>query len=94
VTTKRFKSAVVRHRTKTHVLIPFDPNEVWGGKDRYYVKGTVGGRPIRGLLRLDGEAYVLVAPGHRLADRPALSQGDLRVEQLAVTRDVPRNSAG
>ena len=59
MTTKRFKSKVVRHRTTTHVPIPFDPDEVWGGKHRYYVKGTVGGHSIRGLLRLEDDVYVL-----------------------------------
>jgi hypothetical protein len=59
VTTKRFKSQVVRHRTKAHIPIPFDPNEAWGAADRYYVRGTVGGHRIRGLLRVEDEAYVL-----------------------------------
>ena len=44
---------------KTHVPIPFDPNDAWGGKDRYYVKGTVGGHRIRGLLRREDDGYVL-----------------------------------
>ena len=59
MTTKRFTSQIVRQRTKTYLPIPFDPNEAWGGKDRYYVKGTVGGYRIRGLLRLENETYVL-----------------------------------
>jgi hypothetical protein len=59
MTTKRFESTVVRTRTKTYVPVPFDPNDVWGGRVRYYVKGTVGGRSIRGLLRLEGDSYAL-----------------------------------
>jgi bacteriocin resistance YdeI/OmpD-like protein/uncharacterized protein DUF1905 len=49
----------VRTKTKSYVPVPFDPNEAWPGADRHYVRGTVGGRSIRGLLRIEGEAYVL-----------------------------------
>ena len=56
---KRFESNVVRARTKTYVPVPFDPNEAWGWKVRHYVKGTVGGRSIRGLLRSEGDGYAL-----------------------------------
>jgi hypothetical protein len=59
VTTKRFESSVVRARAKTYVPVPFDPNDVWGWKVRHYVKGTVGGCSIRGLLRLEGDGYAL-----------------------------------
>lgn len=56
---KRFESSVVRARAKSYVPIPFDPNEAWGWKVRHYVKGTVGGHSIRGLLRSEGDAYAL-----------------------------------
>ena len=56
---KRFESSVVRARAKSYVAVPFDPNEAWGWKVRHYVKGTVGGHPIRGLLRSEGNAYAL-----------------------------------
>ena len=56
---KRFESNVVRARSKTYVPVPFDPNDAWGWKVRHYVKGTVGGRPIRGLLRSEGDGYAL-----------------------------------
>jgi len=59
VSTQRFQSTVVRKRTKAYVPIPFDPDDVWPGKDRHYVRGTVGGRSIRGLLRLEGDDYLL-----------------------------------
>jgi hypothetical protein len=59
VTIKRFKSDVVRTRTKAYVPVPFDPNEAWGWKVRHYVKGTVGGCSIRGLLRSEGGEYAL-----------------------------------
>ena len=59
MTTKQFESSVVRARTKTYVPVPFDPNDVWGWKVRHYVKGTVAGCSIRGLLRVEGDGYAL-----------------------------------
>ena len=56
---KRFESTVVRARAKTYVPVPFDPNDAWGWKVRHYVKGTVAGRAIRGLLRAEGDGYAL-----------------------------------
>jgi hypothetical protein len=71
---KRFESNVVRARAKAHVPVPFDPNDVWGWKVRHYVKGTVGGHPIRGLLRSEGDGYALPLGAAWLRDNhiPAL----------------------
>ena len=68
MTTKQFESSVVRARTKTYVPVPFDPNDVWGWKVRHYVKGTVGGCSIRGLLRVEGDGYALPLGGAWLRD--------------------------
>jgi len=59
VSAKRFESSIVRARAKTYVPVPFDPNETWGWKVRHYVKGTVGGHSIRGLLSSEGDGYAL-----------------------------------
>ena len=56
---KRFESTVVRRKAKAYVPIPFDPNDAWGEKDRHYVRGTVGGCVLRGLLRLEDDGYAL-----------------------------------
>ena len=68
MTTRQFESSVVRARTKTYVPVPFDPNDVWGWKVRHYVKGTVGGCSIRGLLRVEGDGYALPLGGAWLRD--------------------------
>ena len=39
--------------------IPFNPNEVWGVKQRYHITGTVNGCRVRGSLGSDGSQYVL-----------------------------------
>ena len=65
---KRFESKFVRARARTYVPIPFDPNDAWGWKVRHYVKGTVGGHGIRGLLRSEGNGYVLTLGAAWLRD--------------------------
>jgi hypothetical protein len=39
------------------IELPFDPNEVWGPKDRHHITGTVGGVKIRGELRKAADGY-------------------------------------
>jgi hypothetical protein len=71
-------TALPRPRGGITIRLPFDPAEVWGQRDRYYVAGTIAQYPMRGV----------VAPGD---DEPALSLGpawcrDPRVGAGAVLR--------
>jgi hypothetical protein len=68
-TTKRFASTVVRSKATAYIPVPFDPNDEWGEKDRHYVKGTIAGCGIRGLLRI-------VETGYALALGPAWLRGN------------------
>jgi hypothetical protein len=63
---------------RVYVVLPFDPETVWGPKERYHVRGTIEGRGVRGALeRFDrgyflsmGPAYVRdagLSPGDRVA---------------------------
>ena len=56
---QRFRTTITTLGTKAFVVIPFDPNDSWGARDRYYVTGTVAGRRIRGVLVSDGTEYFL-----------------------------------
>jgi len=58
-TTKRFTATVVRTKAKAYIPVPFDPNDAWGWKVRHYVKGSVGGCSIRGVLRSEDGSYAL-----------------------------------
>jgi len=82
VTKKRFESTVVRSKAKAYVPVPFDPNDVWGWRVRHYVKGTVGGCSIRGLLRVEGESYALPLGAAWLRDNriPASATIDVVLE--------------
>jgi len=51
---KRFTTTIATSGTRTYLMIPFDPNEVWGVKQRHYVRGSINDCPIRASI--DGEA--------------------------------------
>ena len=44
---------------RTFIAIPFNPNEVWGVKQRHYITGKVNGHGVRGSLGSDGKQYFL-----------------------------------
>ena len=49
------------------VPLPFDPNEIWGARERHDVSGTIAGHPVRGPLQLwgDGRYYLALGPTWR-----------------------------
>ena len=57
---QRFKTTLVQGGTRVCVPIPFNPDEVWGSKQRHHITGTVNGFGIRGPLEFDGSQYFLV----------------------------------
>jgi hypothetical protein len=59
VAAQRFKSTVAKSGTRTFIPIPFNPNEVWGVKQRHHITGTVNGCKVRGSLGSDGSQYFL-----------------------------------
>lgn len=56
---KRFKTTVVQSGDRAYIVIPFNPNEVWGVKHRHYVTGSINGCTIRGLLDSDATQFFL-----------------------------------
>jgi hypothetical protein len=56
---KRFHTTIAMSGTRAYVVIPFDPDETWGVKDRHYVTGSIDGRSIRGSLVSDGSQFYL-----------------------------------
>jgi hypothetical protein len=59
VTTQRFDTVLARYGTRTVIVLPFDPNRVWGVKERHYVGGTVNACGVRGRLDSNGTEYFL-----------------------------------
>ncbi|MEZ3161755.1 YdeI/OmpD-associated family protein [Microbacterium sp. BWT-B31] len=61
---RAFRTVVtVDGQGRTRLSIPFDPNEVWGGKPRHHVAGSVAERPMRGVIEeRDGEPVMVLGP--------------------------------
>lgn len=51
---KRFQATIAQSGARAYVVIPFDPDAVWGAKDRHYVAGSINGHTIRGAIDSDG----------------------------------------
>ena len=56
---QRFSAALVQSGARTYIVIPFDPDTVWGVKERHYITGTVDGCRVRGALTSNGKEYFL-----------------------------------
>jgi hypothetical protein len=59
MTTQRFKTIVSKQGSRTYIALPFNPNEVWGVKQRHHITGTINGCRVRGSLHSDGSQYFL-----------------------------------
>jgi hypothetical protein len=59
LSTQHFKTVIARSGTRTFIPISFNPNEVWGVKQRHHITGTVNGYGVRGSLGSDGTQYFL-----------------------------------
>jgi hypothetical protein len=59
MTTQRFKTIVNKTGSRTAIVIPFNPNEVWGVKQRHHITGSINGCAVRGSLGSDGSQYFL-----------------------------------
>src|SRR5262245_19200023 len=59
MTKQHFKTVVAKAGSRTFIAIPFNPNEVWGVKQRHHITGSINGCPVRGSLGSDGSQYFL-----------------------------------
>ena len=59
MTTQRFKTTIAKYGTRTLIVIPFNPNDVWGVKQRHYIEGSVNGCRVRGPLESNGTQFFL-----------------------------------
>lgn len=67
MTAQRFRTAI-EMLGKSHAVlpVPFDPAGPWGERDRYLVRGTIGGCNIRGSLEERAGGWVLpIGPAWR-----------------------------
>ena len=60
MTTQRFKTVISKLGTRIFIALPFNPNEVWGIKQRHHITGSVNGYDVRGSLGSDGKQYFVL----------------------------------
>jgi hypothetical protein len=60
MTKQQFKTTITKSGSRVFIALPFDPNEVWGVKQRHHITGSVNGRPVRGSLGSDGTQFFLL----------------------------------
>jgi hypothetical protein len=59
MTMQRFKTTIAKAGSRTYIAIPFNPNEIWGIKQRHHITGSINGYAVRGSLGSDGRQYFL-----------------------------------
>jgi hypothetical protein len=56
---QRFRATLSVRGTQMGIVMPFDPNELWGAKNRHDVSGTIDGHVVRGPLQKDRDGFLL-----------------------------------
>jgi len=51
---------------RVFVVLGFDPEKAWGFRERYHIRGSINGRPVRGALEQFDRGYFLpLGPAYR-----------------------------
>jgi len=69
-------------RGKLLVPVPFDPDAVWGAKQRHHITGTVNGTRVRAVLEPAGESFGFTL-GPTSPARSGLAAGDEVAVEIA-----------
>jgi hypothetical protein len=56
---QKFSATIEKSGSKNFLVIPFDPDQEWGSKERYHITGFINGHRIRGPLTREGSRYIL-----------------------------------
>lgn len=57
--TQTFQTTILQEKGKCFIRLNFDPNKVWGEKEKHHIHGTINNHMIRGQLGVAGETYFL-----------------------------------
>jgi hypothetical protein len=73
---RRFTGTVAAAGLESLVVpVPFDPGEVWGGRPRHHVAGTVNGIRVRAVIEPVGDGFGFTL-GPKSPSRAGLAVGD------------------
>jgi Bacteriocin-protection, YdeI or OmpD-Associated/Domain of unknown function (DUF1905) len=68
-------------KSRVYLVLPFNPERVWGPRERYHVRGTINDRGVRGALeRFDKGYFLPLGPAYRRG--AGLHAGDLVIAKL------------
>jgi len=56
---RTFKTKLIFKGSRASISLPFDPNAVWGKKDRHHVAGTINECNFRGAISVEDDDYFL-----------------------------------
>jgi hypothetical protein len=79
LSTQRFTATLVKSGAGAYLVIPFDPDEAWGAKERHYVAGSIAGQRFRGCLDSDGPRCTLPIGAAWLRDNEVGDGADVEV---------------
>jgi hypothetical protein len=80
---QRFTAVVAAAgRGKLWVPVPFDPDEVWGAKQRHHIAGTVKGIRVRAVIEPAGAGFAF-ALGRTSPARVGVDVGDEVAVEIA-----------
>ena len=69
-------------RGRLLVPVPFDPDDVWGAKDRHHIAGTVNGIGVRSVIEPAGDGFGFTL-GRASPARSGLAVGDEVTVEIA-----------
>ena len=87
---QRFTTTVTIDRQgRTHVPVPFDPDEVWGPKPRHHVTGSLAGCRLRAVIdQIGGDRVLVLGPAWNRRGGPA----DGAAVEVVLTPEGPQRS--
>jgi hypothetical protein len=79
--TQRLRALVAAGpRGRAVIVVPFDPDAVWGAKAEHPVGGTIDGRRVRGAIAPDGSRWAFTMSPMWLRDAGVAAGDDVIVE--------------
>ncbi len=80
---QRFGAVVAADpRGRGAIVVPFDPDEVWGAKAEHPVGGTIDGRRVRGTISPGGSGWLFTVSPMWMRDT-GVAAGDEVIVELA-----------
>jgi hypothetical protein len=77
---QRFRAPIQREKEgRCYITVAFDPDAVWGFKERHHVSGTIEGRAWRGPLERNGKKFVMSLGAAWVRDNELDTKGALAV---------------